>query len=153
MLAALFHNVRSAYNVGAFLRSADGAGVSRLFFTGYTPLPVDRFGRAQKEVAKTALGAERFVRWEYAKDPRIVIERLRAQGWHIIGVEQDASAVDYRTLRPTGDTLFVFGSEVRGLSAALRRRCEALVEIPMRGRKESLNVSVAAGIIFYQFSS
>ena len=149
--------------MGAVFRTADGAGATKIYLTGVTPTPIDRFGRAQKEIAKTALGAERNVPWEYAKTPTDRIERLRAEGWHIVGVEQDLHSVDYRTFAPREKTLFIFGAEVRGLSPQLRKQCDALIEIPMRGAlvqqahhprnsklgKESLNVSVAAGIILY----
>ena len=153
MRAVLLHNVRSAYNVGAIFRSADGAGVSKIYLTGYTPTPLDRFGRPRKEIAKTALGAQRSVVWEFANSPVPVIDRLRGEGWSIVGVEQDARAIDYRSLVPAKKTLFIFGAEVRGLSAALRKRCDSLIEIPMLGTKESLNVSVAAGIVLVRFSS
>jgi len=152
-LAALFHNVRSTYNVGALFRTADGAGVSKVYLTGYTPTPIDRFGRSQKDIAKTALGAEDSVVWEQAREPLSVIRRLRKEGWAIVGVEQDARAVDYRELRPNRPTLFIFGNEVRGLSRSLRDECDTLVEIPMHGKKESLNVSVAAGIILFHFNN
>ena len=146
--AVLLHNVRSAHNVGAIFRTADAAGVSRIFLTGYTPLPRDRFGRGQKEIAKTALGAEGFIPWESAT-PAALIERLRAGGWRIVGIEQDDSARDFREFRAVQPTLFVFGNEVRGLSRPLRAACDELLEIPMRGKKESLNVAVAAGIILF----
>lgn len=151
-ICALFHNVRSAHNVGALLRTADGAGASKIYLTGITPQPVDRFGRPDKRIAKTALGAERIVPWQYVKNHSDVIARLRADGWQIVGVEQDARSVDYRAFHMEKPTLFVFGNEVRGLSPALRTRCDALIEIPMRGKKESLNVSVAAGIILFRFA-
>jgi tRNA G18 (ribose-2'-O)-methylase SpoU len=121
-----------------------------VYLTGYTPTPRDRFGRAQKEIAKTALGAERFVPWEYARNPMSFVASLKRQGWHIVGVEQDPRAKDYRSFKARGKTLFVFGNEVRGISPALRKGCDELIEIPMRGKKESLNVSVAAGVALFQ---
>jgi tRNA G18 (ribose-2'-O)-methylase SpoU len=152
-ISALFHNVRSTHNVGSLLRTADGAGVSKVYLTGITPAPIDRFGRPDKRVAKTALGAEQTVAWEQVKNPSEVIERLRKEGWQIVGVEQDKRAIDYRAFNTKQPTLFIFGSEVLGMSAALRDRCDALIEIPMHGTKESLNVSVAAGIILFRFSN
>ncbi len=149
LCAVLFHNIRSAYNVGALFRTADGAGVSKIYLSGYTPTPIDRFGRPQKEIAKTALGAEKIVEWEYAKNPATIIKKLRNNQWTILGVEQDTRAVDYRSVKLAKPTLFIFGSEVRGMSKSLRDQCDTLLEIPMRGAKESLNVSVAAGIILY----
>jgi len=148
-IALLLHNVRSAHNVGSIFRTADAAGVSAVYLTGYTPRPLDRFGRSQKEIAKTALGAEKFLAWEYAKTPDVLLKKLRADGFRVIGVEQDTRSRDYQSLKPRGKTVFVFGNEVRGLSPALRDACDELVEIPMRGKKESLNVAVAAGIILF----
>lgn len=150
-VALLLHNVRSTHNVGSIFRTADAAGVSRMYLTGYTPELTDRFGRVRKDIAKTALGAERTVPSEYVPHPSTVIRRLRSGGWRIVGVEQDARAKDYRSLRlDTRPTLFIFGNEVRGISKALRDSCDELIEIPMYGKKESLNVSVAAGVVLFQ---
>ena len=151
--AVLFHNVRSTYNVGALFRTADGAGVSNVYLSGYTPRPLDRFGRERKDVSKTALGAEKTVSWEYVKEPAAVIKRLHAGGWTIIGVEQDRRSIPYRSFQMMKPTLFIFGNEVRGLSPSLRARCDRIIEIPMRGKKESLNVSVAAGVILFHFNN
>ena len=101
--------------------------------------------------------------WEYQKDPRTIILKLKEKGWEIVGVEQDHASIEYRNFVITKPTLFIFGNEVRGLSRALRAQCDQLIEIPMRGAlvrqahhprqtrrgKESLNVSVAAGIILF----
>lgn len=148
-MAVLLHNVRSAHNVGSILRTADASGVSRVYLTGYTPSPVDRFGRAQREIAKTALGAERFLAWEHHMSPLRLVRALRHSGWRVVGVEQDARSKNWRMFRRPRKTLFIFGNEVRGLSPALRASCDNLIEIPMRGAKESLNVSVAAGVILF----
>lgn len=148
-VAILLHNVRSAHNVGSIFRTADAGGVGKIFLSGYTPRPFDRFGRAQKEIAKTALGAEQFLAWEYGKDPMPILARMRKQGFAIVGVEQDKRSHDYRSFKPQKKTLYIFGNEVRGLSPALRTACDSLIEIPMRGKKESLNVSVAAGIVLF----
>ena len=148
-VAVLLHNVRSAHNVGSIFRTADAAGVARIYLSGYTPRPRDRFGRAQKEIAKTALGAEHSMPWEYCNAPAPLITRLKRNGWNIVGVEQDAHSIDYRTFVPRTPTLFIFGNEVRGLSKGLRSLCDTLMEIPMHGKKESLNVGVAAGIVLF----
>ncbi len=148
--AVLLHNVRSAHNVGAIFRTAEAAGARRMYLTGYTPTPLDRFGRLRTDIAKASLGAEQMVPSEYARTPERIVKKLKDAGWRIVGVEQDARSVNYRSLEPRDKTLFVFGNEVRGLSSQLRSSCDILVEIPMRGRKESLNVSVAAGIILFQ---
>lgn len=149
-IAILLHNIRSAHNVGSIFRTADAAGVSYVYLSGYTPSPVDRFGRAQKEIAKTALGAESSVRWEYAESPNAFVEKCRLAGWAIVGLEQDDRAVDYRSYAPRRSILLVLGEEVAGIPTELRDQCDTLVEIPMHGTKESLNVSVAAGIALFR---
>lgn len=148
-IAFLLHNIRSAHNVGSIFRTSDAAGVSKIYLSGYTPRPVDRFGREVGEIAKTALGAHTWIPWEYAKDPRSFILKLRTQGWQIVGVEQDDQSVDYRTLEVTRPTLFIMGNEVLGMSPTMRRACDTIIEIPMYGKKESLNVAVSAGIILF----
>src|SRR3989344_5727578 len=148
-VAVILHNVRSAHNVGSILRTADASGVSHVYLSGYTPLPKDRFERINKDIAKTALGAEKFVQWSHARGPYKLISMLKKRGWRVVGVEQDSRARDYRTFKTKLPLVFVFGNEVRGLSANLRKACDSLIEIPMHGRKESLNVSVAAGIILF----
>lgn len=148
-IAVLLHNVRSVHNVGSIFRTADAAGVSEIYLTGYTPTPLDRFGRARKDIAKAALGAQVYVPWEHERSPRRIIKRLKQEGFVIVGVEQDARAAEYRTFRGKQKTLFIFGNEVRGIPRATRMQCDKLIEIPMRGKKESLNVSVAAGVILF----
>jgi tRNA G18 (ribose-2'-O)-methylase SpoU len=148
-VAILLHNIRSAHNVGSIFRTADAAGVTSLYLSGYTPTPVDRFGRPHKEIAKTALGGELSARWNYHKSPASVITNLKKSGWDIVAIEQDARAVDYRSFTISKPTLFILGNEVRGVSKSLLNRCDTILEIPMRGKKESLNVSVAAGIALF----
>lgn len=152
-IAVLLHNIRSTHNVGSIFRTAEGAGAQMIYLSGYTPAPVDRFGRPQKDIAKTALGAETMLSWEKIVSPFRLIARLKREGWAIVGVEQDRRAIDYRKYKVRKPTLFIFGNEVRGISPALRAKCDALIEIPMHGKKESLNVSVAAGIILFTVSS
>lgn len=149
MSAILLHNIRSAYNVGSIFRTADAAGVTKIFLSGYTPRPVDALGRMQKEIAKTALGAEKTIVWTYSKHPLTALDAAREEGMSVVGIEQDKRAIDYRSYKSTGSTLFVVGNEVRGMSPSLRDACDVLLEIPMHGRKESLNVSVAVGIILF----
>ena len=149
-IALLLHNIRSSHNVGSIFRTADAAGVKKMYLSGYKPRPIDRFGRVQKDIAKTALGAEKYLSWEYYKSLARLISKLKREGWKIVGIEQDARAKNYHSLKLKSKTLFIFGNEVRGLSGSLRKKCDTLIEIPMRGKKESLNVSVAAGIVLFQ---
>lgn len=148
-VAVLLHDIRSAHNVGSIFRTADAAGVKRVFLTGYTPLPVDRFGRAQKDIAKTALGAERSVPWEHHVEPLGLIAALKKDGWFIAGVEQDSRSDDYRSFSADMPTVFIFGNEVDGVPREILDACDVLLEIPMHGEKESLNVSVTAGVILF----
>ena len=150
---ALFHNIRSAHNVGSMIRTADAIGVSQIYLSGYTPSPLDRFGRPVKAIAKTALGAELSIPWEYRKDPRELILLLKSQGFTIVGIEQDARAIDYKQYQRNATNvpvLVIVGNEVLGMSKSLREKCDILVEIPMYSKKESLNVSVAFGIMLFR---
>lgn len=149
-IRVIIHDIRSAHNVGAMFRTADAAGVSCMYISGYTPAPLDRFDRPVKEIAKTALGAELTIPWEYAKEPTGIIAKLKTEGFVVVGIEQDERAVDYKTYAPTPKTLLLVGSEVEGLSTELREMCDVLVEIPMHGDKESLNVSVAFGVALFR---
>lgn len=145
----LLHNIRSAYNVGAILRTAEAVGVSLVYMTGYTPIPVDRFNRKRNDVAKTALGSENLVKWKYYKEPYSLIRKLKDLGCEVVGVEQDDASINYKTFKPNKKTVIIMGNEVRGLSKKLRNTCDVLIEIPMSGKKESLNVSVATGVVLF----
>jgi len=146
----ILHNIRSVYNVGAVFRTADAVGVSRIYLTGYTPAPLDRFGRDRKDIAKSALGAEKSVEWKHIKSISTTIKKLKKDGFEIVAVEQDKNSVDYKIFRPKQKVTFIFGNEVRGLSKQLLGRCDKIIEIPMRGEKESLNVSVSAGAVLFR---
>lgn len=146
----ILHNVRSAYNVGSIFRTAEAAGVSKIYLTGYTPLPVDRFGRKRKDVAKVALGAEEMVPFEHVASPFILTDRLKKEGVLVICVEQAAGAINHKKLSFTYPVAFLFGNEVLGISKKLRENCDIISHIPMQGTKESLNVSVAVGVFLFQ---
>ena len=148
-ISIILYNIRSAYNVGSIFRTADAAGVMRLYAVGHTPTPVDRFGRAQSDIAKTALGAEKTVPWEYVEDMHVLIQRLQHERTAIVAVEQHPDAIDYKTYTICGDTAFVFGNEVDGLPHDVCAQADTIVEIPMRGNKESLNVSVSVGVVLF----
>ncbi len=146
----ILHNIRSAQNVGAIFRTADGAGVQKIILTGYTPTPVDRFGVDRKDVAKASLGAEKFVAWEHYNTLPPILKKLKKAGYVIIAVEQHKRAKDYKKFRTRNKTAFIFGNEVDGLAQSIFKYCEEVIEIPMKGEKESLNVSVAAGVVLYR---
>ncbi len=143
-------DIRSAHNVGAIFRTADAAGISKIYLVGITPAPLDRFGRMRADVAKAALGAEKSVAWESVKTIAPLLKRLKKEGYEIIAIEQSPSSVDYKKVRAVGQTVFVLGNEVKGLPRSVLKNCDTVAEIPMRGEKESLNVSVAAGIALFR---
>lgn len=143
------HNVRSAHNVGAIFRTADGAGVDEICLIGYTPLPIDRFGRAQGEVEKTALGAEKTLPWKHFETFESCKEYLVSKDIELISIEQSEVSKDYRTYTKKADACFIFGNEVEGLPEEVLHASDQVLDIPMRGKKESLNVSVSAGVILY----
>jgi tRNA G18 (ribose-2'-O)-methylase SpoU len=151
-IVAILVDIRSAFNVGSIFRTADAAGVSKIYLAGYTPTPIDRFGRARRDLAKVALGAEKTVPWEYVKSAATLVAALRKEDFKIIAVEQSENSVDYRTVSIIGPTAILFGSEVEGLSKELFQAADIICEIPMRGEKESLNVSVAFGIVLFQIT-
>lgn len=148
-ICVILHNIRSLYNVGAIFRTADAAGVKKIYLTGYTPTPLDGFGKIRKDFHKTALGAEKTVDWKHYKKISSALKKLRQDKISIIAVEQSPAAINYKKFKPVFPLAFIFGNEVRGLSKKILRKCDKIIEIPMRGRKESLNVSVAGGIILF----
>lgn len=145
----ILHNVRSTHNVGSIFRTADAAGVSKIYLAGQTPSPIDRFGRERKDVAKVALGAEKTIPWEYAKTTGGLISKLKKKGYGIVALEQDSRSKSYKDFKIKKPTVLILGSEVEDISRALLQKCDAIIEIPMKGKKESLNVSVAAGIALF----
>lgn len=145
----ILHNIRSVYNVGSIFRTADAAGAEKIFLTGYTPAPVDRFGRARIDFAKVSLGAEATVPWESRKNVSILLKELKSRGVFCIAVEQHPYSVDYKKIKLHRDTAFLFGNETEGIATSLVKQCDIIAEIPMRGKKESLNVAVAAGIVLF----
>lgn len=159
-IALVLHNIRSAHNVGAILRTAEGFGVSHCYFTGYTPYPMstpdDRLPHIAKKlhdaIAKTALGAETLVPQTHHPDIVRCIDELRTAGYTIVGLEQDDTSIQLDTFSSDRPIALLLGEEVHGLTKELRRKCDVLLEIPMKGRKESFNVSVAAGIALYELS-
>jgi 23S rRNA (guanosine2251-2'-O)-methyltransferase len=145
----ILYNIRSAHNVGSIFRTADGAGVAKVFLVGYTPHPIDRFGRVQEEIRKTSLGAAVSMPWEACESIEPLLVRLRSEGCTVVAVEQHERAFSYRTFTQPSDVAYIFGNEVEGVPCTLCDMSDAIIEIPMAGIKESLNVSVAAGVILF----
>lgn len=143
-------DIRSAINVGAIFRTADAVGIDKIYLVGCTPRPTDKFERVQKDIAKSALGAESFVSWEYKKTLLPLVRSLKKDGYEIVALEQDKNAIDYRKYKKPNKMVFILGPEVAGLDKNILKECDKVVEIPMHGKKESLNVSVAVGVALFR---
>lgn len=142
----LLDNIRSSENVGSIFRTADAFGISKIILCGITPLPVDKFKRENKKIAKSALGAEKTMVWGSAKSAQKTLLKLKKENYFLVAVEQAENSVDYRKIRPKNKNCFIFGNEIDGISPKILSVCDKVAEIPMRGTKESLNVSVAFGV-------
>lgn len=150
-VAILLDNIRSGWNVGSILRSADGFGFSHVYVCGITPTPDN------EAVTKTSLGAEDSVPWSYHKDAVRLVKGLKAEGWSVYALEEDARAREIRhtdsiKLNGPGAVLIV-GNEVTGIDPDLLDLCDQIFYIPMRGEKKSFNVAIAFGIAAYALSS
>jgi 23S rRNA (guanosine2251-2'-O)-methyltransferase len=140
----LLDNVRSMYNVGAFFRTGNGAGIERLILSGITARP------PHKGITKTALGAEEQVPWMGVENSNEAIERLRRSGLEIAAIETSNRAVDIFDWQPRFPVCVLFGHEVDGLDRSLLEACDTHVRIPMLGLKHSLNVASAGAIVMYE---
>ena len=142
--AVLLDNVRSMYNVGAFFRAADGVGLEQVCLCGITARP------PKKAIAKTALGAEEIVPWEHDWDAVRMAEVMRRRGFEIAAVETSLHSVDLFEWQPRFPVCVAFGHEVEGLRPELLEIADTNVRIPMLGKKTSLNVATAAGVVLYE---
>ncbi|KKQ34780.1 MAG: tRNA/rRNA methyltransferase [Candidatus Nomurabacteria bacterium GW2011_GWB1_37_5] len=150
----IIHDVRSIYNVGAMFRTAEAAGVNDIFLSGYTPLPVDRFGRKRNDFSKSALGSENTIKWEHKKNISNLLMQLKENGFTLIAIEQWKKSINYKKvsklLNKKNKIVFIVGNEVSGLQESILKKSDIVAEIPMMGKKESLNVSVAFGIALFR---
>jgi 23S rRNA (guanosine2251-2'-O)-methyltransferase len=157
-IIVIAHNIRSTHNVGAIFRSSDGFGVSKIILSGYTPyphIPGDTrlphiYRKLTDQIHKTALGAEEIIPFEYQEQP--LIDELKAAGYTIVGLEQDKRSIMLPDYQPPEKIVLLLGEEVEGITVDMRHLCDDLIEIPMVGKKESFNVSVATGIALYALS-
>lgn len=147
----LLDNIRSSHNVGSIFRTADGAGVTKIYLVGYTPAPLDRFGREVAEIKKTSLGASKTVEWESIANDSVTekLAQLKEEGFQVVAVEQAKDSISLHDFIPGEKTCYILGNEIDGVSKNLLKKSDFIVEIPMQGTKESLNVSVATGIILF----
>jgi tRNA G18 (ribose-2'-O)-methylase SpoU len=136
-------------NVGAIFRTAECAGVSKIFITGYTPSPKDRFGRVRKDMAKSALGAENLISWEKREINELLTD-LEKNGIEIISIEQNKNSIDYKKYKTSKSTAFILGNEVEGIPKEILNTSDKIIEVYVKGRKESLNVSTTLGIVLFR---
>lgn len=150
-IVVILDNIRSMHNVGSMFRTADGAGIKKIYLCGITPLPIDRFKKPRPQFVKVSLGAEKTIPWEYAPSILKLVMRLKKEGYKIIAVEQDKKSVIYTKARfkKSEKIAVIVGNEVRGIQRTVLKNSDTILEIPMRGKKESLNVGVAFGVILY----
>ena len=152
------HNIRSTHNVGAIFRTAEGFGIKKIILSGYTPYPnIEHDPRLphislklHSQIHKTALGAEEIVPFEFQEVPDIA--SLKDAGYRIAGLEQDPHSISLSTYIPPEKIVLILGEEVHGIPSDILTQCEDILEIPMVGKKESFNVSVATGIALYQIT-
>ncbi len=158
------HNIRSTHNVGAIFRTAEGFGINRIILSGYTPHPLlggsnnqqketrlpHIANKLQAQINKTALGAEELVSFEYQEV--LDINTLTKQGYTVVGLEQAPNSQVISSYKRPDKIALILGEEVNGIPKDILARCQDVIEIPMKGHKESFNVSVAAGIAMYELS-
>lgn len=160
-MIVILHNIRSLHNVGSIFRTADAAGIEKIYLCGITPAPVDIFGKPRQQLTKVSLGAEKYVKWDAsARSSQAIIkllEKLKFDGYKIFAIEQNKKSIPYyqihlsfrRSSNRQVKIALVFGNEIKGLPQSILSRAERILEIPMKGKKESLNVAVAFGIIVF----
>jgi 23S rRNA (guanosine2251-2'-O)-methyltransferase len=156
-LILIVHNVRSCYNVGSILRTADGLGVTRVYLTGYSPYPLQQHDtrlphiaqKIDKQIQKTALGAEASQDWQQGSDVLAVIASLKHRGILVAALEQSAASYNLPDYRNRPSVAILIGREVEGVEADILAACDVVLEIPMLGSKESFNVAQAAAMALY----
>lgn len=155
-LVIIAHNIRSIHNVGSIFRTAEGFGVKKIYLSGYTPSPNSGLPHVRAKIAtalhKTALGTEELVPYENTLAAKVFFDKLRDDGYKIVGLEQDKRATMLPNYKPPAKIALLIGEEVHGIDPELRGLCDDLIEIPMRGQKESFNVAVATGVALYELS-
>lgn len=157
-IIVLAHNIRSTHNVGSIFRTADGLGVKEIILSGYSPFPTyphdERLPHIRenitKQLHKTALGAESTVPFRVLDTPPL--EELKAEGYRLVALEQAPTSTPLQEYKPSKKIALLIGEEVEGITSDMLARCDDIVEIPMVGKKESFNVSIATALALYQFS-
>lgn len=160
-LVLIVHDIRSAHNVGSILRTADGLGVDHVYLTGFTPYPATAedarlphiAAKMTRAIHKTALGAEVTTKWSHETDIYALLNDLRGAGFNLIALEQSPNSISLNDFKPPVQSCLILGREVEGIAKDLLDLVDTVIEIPMHGAKESLNVAQAAAIALYQIKS
>jgi len=150
-MIAILHNIRSLNNVGSIFRTADAAGIEKIYLCGITPKPVDEFGRSREQLIKVSLGAEKWIKWEHCKSTARLIDALKRDGYKIFVIEQSKRSIPYYDIcypvkrssnrivkrekekEGVNNVALIVGNEVKGLPASILKRADKILEIPMRG--------------------
>lgn len=159
-IVIIAHNLRSTHNVGAILRTAEGLGINKVYLTGYTPYPLSKndsrlphlAAKITKDIHKTALGAESSQAWSFNDNVIGVINKLKQAGYSVAALEQTSQSKNLATYQAPARIAIVVGREVEGIEKDILKLCDLSVEIPMKGNKESFNVTQALAMALYQFS-
>jgi 23S rRNA (guanosine2251-2'-O)-methyltransferase len=146
----ILHDIRSSQNVGAMFRTADAAGITEIILSGTSPAPLDKFQRVNTQLTKASLGAEQTIPWKHITSLSRYLTTLKKEGVQIIAIEQSLRSIDYKEVKAEKNVAFIVGNEVEGIEKAVLDKIDIIAEIPMKGEKESLNVSVALGIALFR---
>lgn len=158
-IIVIVHNIRSTHNVGSIFRTCEGFGVSKIILSGYSPYPKLKNDsrlphlseKLTAQIHKTALGAENMVKFEH--QDTLDLGSLKMEGYRIVGLEQNEQSIALSKYKAPAKIALILGEEVHGINDDLVEQCDDLLEIPMVGKKESFNVSVAAGIALYDLTT
>ncbi len=146
----ILNDIRSSQNVGSLFRTADAVGIDKIYLIGITPTPLDRFGRDNSALLKTSLGAEKSISYESKKTILPILNKYHKDGYRIISIEQSKNSIDYKKIKKSDKNVFILGNEVDGIPNKILEKSDIVAEIKMKGLKESLNVSVAGGIVLFR---
>jgi tRNA G18 (ribose-2'-O)-methylase SpoU len=161
IMVVILYNIRSLHNVGSIFRTADAAGIEKIYLCGITPGPIDVFGKPRQQLTKVSLGAEKYVKWDAsarsAQATLKLLENFKKQGFKIFVIEQSRKSTPYFKVKIEFASIngsrqkiaLILGNEIRGLPKSILNKADKILEIPMRGKKESLNVAVAFGIVVF----
>ena len=149
----LLDNIRSIQNVATIFRTADAVGIEKIYLCGITPSPLDEFGRKRQQFTKISLGAEDSVAWEKCKQSYLVLAKLKTFGYKLYAIEQHKESTPYFKIKMSKNkkVAFVLGHELKGVSDKILKKVDKILEIPMFGKKQSLNVAIAAAIVIFYF--